>query len=72
VDLIWQASTVVKTLTADADGTVHTTFAILPRLPGLVTIRLRSPALPGITATTEFTITVGTSPQATDGPGRNG
>jgi hypothetical protein len=72
VDLIWQASTLVTTLTADAGGTVHTTFAIPPRLPGPVTIKLTSPALPGIIATTQFTITAGTSPQATEGPGRSG
>jgi hypothetical protein len=59
VQLIWQASTVLKTVQADSTGRVVTSFAIPVRAPGLVWVKLKGTS-PALTAQVQFQI-VGSS-----------
>jgi hypothetical protein len=55
IQLIWQASTVLKTVQADSTGRVVTSFAIPHRGPGFVSVKLKG-TNPALTAQTQFEI----------------
>ncbi len=56
VQLLWTSTKLVKTVTADSTGKVHTTYTIPKHTTGSVWIKLKG-SNPSVTASAQFTIT---------------